>query len=386
MLNQEIKRKIEEFAERHREETLTLLKNLASIPAPSHHEEKKAAFVERWLREQGAEDVYIDEACNVLFPYGCDGDREIVVFMAHMDVVFPDLEPFTVTEEGDKLFAPGMKDDNADLANLLMCIKFLLEYRPAMPVGLLFAANSCEEGLGNLKGSRQIYQDYGDRIRECISFDGNLDRIVNRAVGSNRYRITVKTEGGHSYNAFGNANAIYELARLLQSLYEIPVPRKAKTTYNVGRIEGGTSVNSIAERASMLYEFRSEDKECLDQMEDAFERVISEYRAGGLDVQVEVLGVRPCGNHVDENAQNRLTARHTAIIRQFTDREVITGPGSTDANTFLAHGIPSNVIGTAIGGGTHTREEWILTDSLRTGQKIGLASVMWYAGIAGGEE
>lgn len=378
MLNNAERQRIEEFVDRNREETLTLLKNLASIPAPSHYEEKKAAFVEKWLKEQGAEGVYIDEACNVLFPYGCSEEREIVVFMAHMDVVFPDTEPFTVTEEGDKLFAPGIKDDNADLTNLLMCIKYLLEYRPVMSVGLLFAANSCEEGLGNLKGSRQIYKDYGGRVRECISFDGNLDRIVNRAVGSKRYRISVKTEGGHSYNAFGNDNAIYELARLLRSLYEIQVPQKAKTTYNVGKIEGGTSINSIAESASMLYEYRSEDKECLEEMETAFERVISGYREDGLDVEVEVLGVRPCGNHVDQNALGRLTNRHMEIIRQFTDQEVIAGPGSTDANTFLAHGIPSNVIGTAIGGCTHTREEWILTESLRTGQKIGLASVLWY--------
>lgn len=379
MVNREMKQKIEEFVERNREETLVLLKNLASIPAPSHHEEKKAAFVENWLKEQGAEGVFIDQACNVLFPYGCSEEKEIVVFMAHMDVVFPDLEPFTVVEEGDKLYAPGIKDDNADLANLLMCIKFLLENRPEMPVGLLFAANSCEEGLGNLKGSRQIYEDYGARVRECISFDGNYDRIVNRAVGSKRYRIRVKTEGGHSYNAFGNDSAIYELSRIIQSLYQVPVPQKAKATYNVGKIEGGTSINSIAESACMLYEFRSEDAECLGKMEEEFERVIARYRAEGIDVKVDVLGVRPCGNQVNEKALDRLTGRHKEIIRQFSKREVITGPGSTDANTFLAHGIPSNVIGTAIGGCTHTREEWILTESLRTGQKIGLASVLWYA-------
>ena len=127
-------------------------------------------------------------------------------------VVFPDKDPFTVTEIGDKLYAPGIQDDNANLANLLMCIKFLLEYRPIMPVGILFVANSCEEGLGNLKGSNYIYATYGSRIQEFISFDGNYDCIVDRAVGSQRYRIQVKTEGGHSYAAFGNDNAIYKLS------------------------------------------------------------------------------------------------------------------------------------------------------------------------------
>lgn len=378
MLNEEEKQRVKVFVEKNKEKTLELVKKLAAIPAPSHHEERKADFVKKWMEDQGAEGVFIDEACNVIFPYGCDGEKEIVVFMAHTDVVFPDLQPFTVMEDEEKLYAPGIKDDNADLANLLMCVKYLLEYRPVMSAGILFVANSCEEGLGNLKGSKQIYEDYKERIKECISFDGNLDAVVNRAVGSQRYRVSVKTEGGHSYGAFGNDNAIYELARIIQSLYAIQVPTKAKTTYNVGKIEGGTSINTIAQSASMLYEFRSEDRVCLKTMEDAFEKVIDEYRANGLDVTVEVMGIRPCGKDVDEKALDELTQRHVKIIRQFTEREVMVGAGSTDANTFLARGIPANVIGTAIGGKTHTREEWIRKDSLVTGQKIGLASVLWY--------
>ena len=378
MLNEEEKQRVKVFVEKNKEKTLELVKRLAAIPAPSHHEERKADFVKKWMEDQGAEGVFIDEACNVIFTYGCDGEKEIVVFMAHTDVVFPDLEPFTVMEDEDKLYAPGIKDDNADLANLLMCVKYLLEYRPVMSAGILFVANSCEEGLGNLKGSKQIYEDYKERIKECISFDGNLDAVVNRAVGSQRYRVSVKTEGGHSYGAFGNDNAIYELAQIIQSLYAIQVPTKAKTTYNVGKIEGGTSINTIAQSASMLYEFRSEDRACLKIMEDAFEKVIDEYRANGLDVTVEVMGIRPCGKDMDEKALDELTQRHVKIIRHFTEREVIVGAGSTDANTFLARGIPANVIGTAIGGKTHTREEWIRKDSLVTGQKIGLASVLWY--------
>ena len=317
MLNEEEKQRVKVFVEKNKEKTLELVKKLAAIPAPSHHEERKADFVKKWMEDQGAEGVFIDEACNVIFPYGCDGEKEIVVFMAHTDVVFPDLQPFTVMEDEEKLYAPGIKDDNADLANLLMCVKYLLEYRPVMSAGILFVANSCEEGLGNLKGSKQIYEDYKERIKECISFDGNLDAVVNRAVGSQRYRVSVKTEGGHSYGAFGNDNAIYELARIIQSLYAIQVPTKAKTTYNVGKIEGGTSINTIAQSASMLYEFRSEDRVCLKTMEDAFEKVIDEYRANGLDVTVEVMGIRPCGKDVDEKALDELTQRHVKIIRQF---------------------------------------------------------------------
>lgn len=369
---------IEKFVAEHKEETIELVKTLTSIPAPSHNEKQKAEFVLQWLKKQGAETAFIDEVYNVQFAYGCESGKDLVVYMAHLDVVFPDTTPFEVKEVDGKLYAPGVKDDNADLANMLMCIKYLLTYQPEVSVGLLFVANSCEEGLGNLKGSKKIYEVYGDRIREMLSFDGNYDRIVNKAVGSQRYCVHVKTEGGHSYGAFGNKNAIHQLSRMICSLYQIQVPTKAKTTYNVGGIEGGTSVNTIAESASMLYEFRSEDKECIQMMERQFEDVLAAYRKEGLDIAVEVLGIRPCGSGVDEKAQSDLVNKHKEIIQSFTDREVIVNAGSTDANTFLAHGIPSIVIGTAIGGGTHTRGEWIEKDSLVTGQKIGLASVLSY--------
>lgn len=378
ILSLEQKQQIEHFVQCHKKITLELLRSLTVIPAPSHHEEQKAMFVKEWLHKQGGTAAYIDEAYNVVFPYNCDQQNDIIVFMAHTDVVFPDTTPFTITEKGNKMYAPGIQDDNANLANLLMCAKFLLDYKPTMPVGILIVANSCEEGLGNLKGSQWIYENYGSRIKEFISFDGNFDYIVDQAVGSHRYRITVKTEGGHSYNAFGNENAIYRLSCIIQSLYQIKVPTKAKTTYNVGQIEGGTSVNTIAESASMLYEFRSEDKDCLNRMQKFFNNIIDSYQKSGLDVTVETLGVRPCSENVDKNALNQLTNRHKEIIHQFTEKEIIVQAGSTDANTFLSHGIPSNVIGTAIGGRTHTREEWLLTDSMIDGQKIGLGSVLQY--------
>ena len=372
------RKQIEAFAEAHREETVELVKTLTRIPAPSFREEKKAAFVLEWLRKAGAEDAYIDEAGNVVYEYPkAEGESgPAVLFMAHMDVVFPDLEPVCITEKDGKLYAPGICDDNADLANLLMGVKYVLQYRPELPARVIFVANVCEEGLGNLKGSRYIYEKYGAEIREFIGFDANLNHIVNLAVGSRRYRVTVHTEGGHSYTAFGNENAIYKLACIIQELYQVELPVKAKTTYNVGEITGGTSVNTIAQSASMLYEFRSEDVECLAEMEGRFTEIIERFREEGLDVEVETLGVRPCGKGVDERKQAELTARHAGIIRRFTGEEADVRTGSTDANIFLAHGIPSNVIGTGIGGQTHTREEWLEKDSLVIGQKIALASIV----------
>lgn len=377
MITEGQREKIEEFVEAHKEETVELLKELARIPAPTFQEEKKAAFVLDWLKRTGASEAYIDEAGNVVYEYG--DAKETVVFMAHLDVVFADLEPFTIREEGSRLYAPGIGDDNANLANLLMGVKYVLENRPKLPVKLLFVANVCEEGLGNLKGSKYIYEKYGEDIKEFIGFDAeDTNEIVNLAVGSQRYKVTVKTEGGHSYNAFGNDNAIYELSCIIQKLYEIQVPTEAKTTYNVGVIEGGTTINSIAGEASMLYEFRSENVVCLAEMEKKFNGIIEEFQKNGLDVQVEVLGIRPCGKGVDEDAQHNLTKRHEEIIRMFAEREPNVQDGSTDANTFLSHGIPSVVIGTMTGEKAHTREEWMDKESMVPGQKIGLASIAQY--------
>lgn len=376
------KQQIEAFVTEHREETLTLLKTLTAIPAPTFHEEQKALFILKWLKASGANDAFIDEIGNVVYEYQSESvsSDSAVIFMAHLDVVFPDTKPFCITENNGKLYAPGICDDNADLANMLMGIKFLLKYRPSFPSRLVFVLNVCEEGLGNLKGSKFIYDTYKTSIREFIGFDANLNHIINLAVGSQRYRITVHTEGGHSYTAFGNENAIYKMSCIIQELYSIKVPTKAKTTYNVGEFTGGTSINTIAESASILYEFRSEDESCLAEMEKHFYNIIEKFQKDGLDIEVETLGIRPCGKGVNEEAQKNLTERHAEIIRMFSDLDVDIQTGSTDANTFLAHGIPSNVIGTAIGGRTHTREEWLDAKSLIAGQKIGLASILSISG------
>lgn len=369
---------IREFVKEHIRETEELLCRLAAIPAPSYHEQEKASFILGWLRENGADTAYIDSVGNVIFPYQCGEGRKLHVFMAHTDVVFPDTEPFQIREENGVIYCPGIKDDNADLATLLMCIKYVVSEQPDFrDHGILFAANVCEEGLGNLLGSRQILKDFGDRIEQVVSFDGNFDEIVNVAVGSVRYRITVRTEGGHSYNAFGSANAIYQISQIIQRLYQTELPTKAKTTYNVGVIEGGTSVNTIAQNASILYEFRSEDEECLEFMEKNLQSVIDEYANAGFDVAVEVIGKRPCASkELSKEKMNALTDRYRNVISRFTDMDITESPGSTDANTFVSAGIPSLTIGTSYGGKTHTREEWLRKDCIETGLLIGLSAVM----------
>ena len=264
-----------QFIDSHKEEAFELLKTIAQIPSPSNHEERRMEFCKKWLEDMGAEGVYTDEALNVVYPVGVKENGPVVVFMAHTDVVFPDTDPLPWKEEGGKLCCPGVGDDTANLVNILMIAKYVTQagLQPA-GAGILFVCNSGEEGLGNLKGSRKICEDYGDRIQAFYSFDGKLDSVTNRAVGSSRFLVTAKTQGGHSYGDFGRENAIEKLAAVIEEIYRIQVPAEGKTTFNVGTISGGTSVNTIAQEARMLCEFRSDNKAGLDYMKEQFDRIL----------------------------------------------------------------------------------------------------------------
>ena len=366
-LNQEIL----QYIEAHRQEAFDLLVELAQIPAPSNHEEKRAAFCKEWLEKQGAKGVYIDEALNVVYPVGCTDDNPLVVYMAHSDVVFPDMETLPLKIEDGKIKCPGVGDDTANVVALLTAAKYIAQHDVKVSDwGVLIVVNSGEEGLGNLKGSRKIMADFGSRIQEFITLDGGLTGGVNRAVGSKRYRIGIDTEGGHSYGAFGNRNAIAYLASMIDTLYTMKVPPKGKTTYNVGTISGGTSVNTIAQHAEMLYEFRSDERESLAIMEEHLNAAVALYRAKGVTVTVEQVGDRPCSGEVDAAREQALMDRCAAASKKYAGGEMTFHAGSTDCNIPLSMGIPAICTGCYTGGGAHTREEWVQIDSLLPGLKI----------------
>ena len=365
----------------HSKEAYDLLLTLARIPAPSNHEEQRAEFCKNWLTAQGAKGVYLDDELNVIYPVGCADNNPVVVFMAHTDVVFADTSPLPLVVEDGKVKAPGIGDDTANLCALLLCAKYVAEknLRPKQNIGMLFVANSGEEGLGNLRGSRKIVSTYGNRIQEFFSFDGYMDGLVNNAVGSMRYRVEVLTEGGHSFANFGNRNAIAYLASMIDTLYTVKVPQtKTKTTFNVGTVQGGTSVNSIAQQAEMLFEFRSDSRQDLTFMDAHFHSVLDSYRAKGITVNATLVGERPCSGEMDEDRQSALTQRVAETIRRHTGSLPTIGPSSTDCNIPLSLGIPSVCLGTVRGAQAHTREEWIQIDSLITGYRIAFEMILHY--------
>ncbi|WP_373129081.1 M20/M25/M40 family metallo-hydrolase [Dielma fastidiosa] len=364
------------FIEQHENDLLQLIETLCGICAPSNQEHQRTVFVEQWLKKQGCEHVKVDEAGNVLYFYQCKEHERWMLGAAHMDTVFPDLEPMPFSIEGNLMKCPGVGDDTANLAVLMMCAKYLAEYKPAMKQGLLLAADTGEEGLGNLKGCKQILKDYGNRIDQVLALDGTYEEAVNKAVGSLRYKVKVKTEGGHSYGCFGNRNAIHQLASLINVLYAYKVPTTSKTTYNVGSISGGTSINTIAQSAEMLFEIRSDCQADMAACDAYFHCAVKTLVANGAEIEVQLLGERPCMGDVDKEKQQALEAWAKTLIQSYTNKEINFQSGSTDCNIPFSMGIPSICFGAYLGDGAHTREEAIEIDSLKIGFKLGMEALL----------
>lgn len=356
-------------------EALELICTLAQIPAPSHHEEKRAEFCKKWLEDNGAENVYIDDALNVVCPMG-DMNGELVVIMAHSDVVFPDTENLPLKIEDGRVYCPGVGDDTSHAVSLLMSAKYIIENKlTPKSGGVLLVVNSCEEGLGNLKGSREIFRVYGDRVKEFITLDGTLGIHHNKTVGSKRYKVEITTEGGHSYNDFGNRNAIACLASLINEFYKIKVPEIGKTTYNVGVISGGTSVNTVAQNAEALFEFRSDERNALAILQKEFDRVIANAEG---EVKVTLMGDRPCSGDIDPERQSALEKRTAEAVKRICGIDVEYTPGSTDCNIPASMGIPSISMGTVKAFKGHTRGEYVEIDSIESGMQLAREVITYY--------
>ena len=369
---------MEQYVNDHQQEVIDLIRTLVAIPAFSHHEQKRAEFCADWFRNAGAKNVRIDEVSNVIVELGDISQGEGTAFMAHLDTVFPDETGFELKEKEGWLMAPGVGDDTANVALLMVITKYIIENDLQPEKGVLVVLNAGEEGLGNLVGCRNLMKVYGDKLSEVISFDGSYRCYVNKAVGSIRYRIEVRTEGGHSYGKFGNRNAIRVLASLIDTLYSIKVPEGGKTTYNVGSIEGGTSINTIAQQASMLFEFRSDVREHLEQMKEMFDLLIASYRKMGVQIDVEVLGERPCMGEIDEEKQKDLEKRVEDLIERRIGTRPEGGSGSTDCNIPFSMGINSLCFGGYIGIGAHTREEKLEKASLLPGMGVMMEFMLSY--------
>jgi tripeptide aminopeptidase len=350
---------------------------ILGIPAPPFGEQARAAWFLERFRQLGLANPHLDSAGNVLaeLPGGAAGaSTPVILLSAHLDTVFPAGTATDPVEQDTRIIAPGACDNAAGLSGLLGLAAALrhAELIPAVPI--LFAANVGEEGEGDLRGMRHLFDGgaYASRIAGAIALEGGgTSGVVTRALASRRFRVTVTGPGGHSWIDAGAANPILMLARALLALESLDLPHgDPRTTLNVGQISGGTSVNSIPESATALLDLRSTDPLQLEAAEAALRETLEHWvvdaplvptaakvsnglRAPALSI--EIIGDRP-GGALPTNSPLLTTLR--AVDRHLNLRTE-TGLGSTDANVPLSRGVPAIAIGAGgLGGGIHTLQEW----------------------------
>ncbi len=370
-----------DYAREAHEEELELLRALARIPAPTGREEKRAAFVEQWLLAQGAarEQVRIDDAGNVVLELAGADRTRCSVFSAHMDVVADDQDELPFREDAERMYAPGVGDDTANLAGLLMAAKWLLANKPRLAHDVLIVANTCEEGLGNLAGTKALVATLAassKTIESFTSFDLYLGQHIVSAVGSHRWRVTCRCKGGHSWEDAGAPSAVEAVSRVICGLYDLPLPGGAKTSVNAGRVSGGTSVNAIASEAVALLEYRSASQENLTLMRERFEAMVEGQRKPGVEINLELIGERPASPEKDPEGQEALIVAGDAAIREAAGIEPVHQQSSTDANVPLSLGTPAHTMGSVAGALLHTRDEWIHKPSLEPGLALVLAHIL----------
>ncbi len=329
---------------------------MTAIPAPPFAEQARAAWFLDRFTALGLTNVHLDAEGNALAGLGPPG-TPVILLSAHLDTVFPAGTDCAPTQSDVRLLAPGICDNAAGLTGLLALAAALRFAAITPPVTLLFAANVGEEGEGDLRGMRHLFQigPYKDRIAAAIALEGaGTNAVVTRALGSRRFRLTVRGPGGHSWSDAGAPNPIFTLARLLAAAADLPLPETPRTTLNVGHISGGTSINSIPESSSALLDLRSIDAAQLLATETALRRLCDFYSQDDC-ITLEMIGDRPAATLPDD-APLLQTLR--AVDRHLNLR---TEPriGSTDANLPLSLGIPAVALGSGgTGGGMHTLAEW----------------------------
>jgi acetylornithine deacetylase/succinyl-diaminopimelate desuccinylase-like protein len=327
---------------------------LTEIPAPPFKEDKRAQKYSEMLQEAGADSVWIDEEGNVIaLRKGTEGSQTVALG-AHLDTVFPEGTDVTVKARGDTLYAPGIGDDTRGLMVVLTVLRALEHENIQTKADLLFIGTVGEEGLGDLRGVKHLFSDKGPGIDSWIAVDGgSVGRIVNKALGSHRYRVTYEGPGGHSWGSFGLVNPAHALGKAMHFFSQEAdafTQEGPRTSYNVGRIEGGTSVNSIPYEAWMEVDMRSVSNEKLEQIDEIFQEAVmnaldkeNEMRRQGpeLTVDIEMIGDRPSGQ-VDPETPLVQRAMSTS---QFFNFEPSLARSSTDSNTPISKNIPAVTIG-----------------------------------------
>jgi tripeptide aminopeptidase len=364
---------------------------ICSIPASPFGEQQRAEYFSRKFKELGLTEVEIDDEGNCLGLLKGSSQTPLLVVSAHLDTVFSKDTDFTVTRRDEKLFAPGIADDGCGLAALIALAQAIQTEQIPIEGSILFVGTVGEEGEGNLRGVRYLFTKgrWATQIDAFLSFDGpGLDRITNRALGSHRYRVEVTGPGGHSWGDFGLPNPVHAIGRAISRLAGFPAPKEPRTTFNVGRIEGGTSINSIPSRASIEVDLRSAAERELQRLDAFFRRAMREAvdeenatrRVGDLplNLKVDLIGERPTGETRADSALVEVALEATRVLGVMPRLD----QSSTDSNLPISLGIPAITLGAGgSSGSSHSLDEWYDPRERDLGLKRGLLVILGVVGI-----
>lgn len=327
---------------------------IQSIPAPTFDESERAAFLRSEFSSLGVVQVDQDDIGNI-FARVPGADAPPLIVSAHLDTVFPDNTELSHRQTRSRLIGPGIGDNSVALAALLELGRDLQDRRLAGDVWLV--ANVGEEGLGNLRGMREVVARFGDQVTAYLVLEGMaLGHIYHRALPVRRYRVTVYTKGGHSWIHAGRASALHKLVRVGAQLLDMRIPSDPRTTLNIGRIEGGLSINSIAHAATLEIDVRSESEATLEGLDRQLRQLIMRVHTGEAKVELALVGSRPGG---DLAADHPLVLAALQSLTRSGEREAYLEYGSTDASVPLNRGIPAVCVGITKGGEAHTTREYI---------------------------
>src|SRR4051812_26084394 len=365
-------------------------KRITEIPAPPYKEKVRAEYFLKRFQELGFRDATIDSEGNVIgLRKGSGGGPKLVV-SAHLDTVFPEGTDVTVKEKDGVILAPGIGDDSRGLAALLSLIQAMNANRIKTVGDVLFVGTVGEEELGNLRGVKALFRDHAD-IDGFISIDGlGITRIVNQATGSHRYEMIFHGPGGHSFQEFGLPSAIHAMGRAIAKISELQTPKEPKTTFTVGTVVGGTSVNAIAAEARMAVDMRSDSTEELlkleaklpDLVRDAVKEENPRWKPDKIAVKIKLIGDRPAGIVALDSPIVQATQRAVAVVTR-APRVTFAG-SSTDSNWAMSRGIPAVTIGGGgEGGNWHSRNEWYKPVNAWYGPQNALLTILALTGLDG---
>ena len=347
---------------------------ICEIPAPTFKEAQRAAYVRGRFERLGLADIGIDAAGNARGRRPGAGGGSGLAMAAHLDTVFPEGTDVKVRRQGTRLLAPGIGDNSVAIAALLAMLEAMNAAGLTTAGDLYLASNTGEEGLGDLKGMKAFMAEVKDKVAATVAVEGmKVNRIIHTAVGSRRYKVTFTARGGHSWGHFPSPSAIHIMGRAIADISRLEVPTDPKTTYNVGVIHGGTTVNTIATEADMLVDMRSVDTRCLADLERRVLAIVDKaVQVGGGQAKLDMVGDRPAGSiPADHPVVQTCRAIHRALgIQTFSEAS------STDANVPLGMGLPGVCLSITEGANEHRLDEYIETGPIPTGVKnILLAAV-----------